>query len=227
MMRRIVAVLFVCLALATALLGCSSGKGEVKIDAEMGISAIAALADSHIKGYVDSMEALALTQEVKSGQWEQMEPLLRKVDDAGTGGTVWFVQPDGSYYTVELGKTDQNLSDREYFPGLMAGNKVIGPLVVSKATGKKSVIAAVPVRRGSTVIGAIGSSIFLDDLSLTLAVEIELPDDLVFWATNQAGEIALHSDTTLIMDEEAKIPDSDASELSPLTGWRFGLAPQD
>ncbi|MBM4444167.1 MAG: hypothetical protein FJ020_02550 [Chloroflexi bacterium] len=226
-MRKILAILFVCLALATAVLGCSSGKGKVKIDAEMGVSAIAALADSHIKGYMDSMEALALTEEVKSGQWEEMEPLLRKVDDAGTGGTVWFVQPDGSYYTVELGRTDQNLSDREYFPGLMAGNEVVGPLVVSKATGKKSVIAAVPVRRGSAVIGAVGSSIFLDDLSLTLAAEIELPDDLVFWATNQEGEIALHSDTTLIMDEEAKLPNSDASETSALTGWRFGLAWQD
>ena len=226
-MNKVIVILSLCLALVMTGMSCGSGAGNVKIDPGMGVSALVALADSHIKGYVDSMEALAMTQEVQSARWEDMAALLKKVDDAGTGGTVWFVTPDGSYYTVEQGKTDQNLSDRAYFPGLMAGSEVIGPLVVSKSTGKASLIAAVPVIREGEVVGAIGCSIFLEELSMTLASEIKLPNDMIFWATNQDGNIVLDSDTNMIMKEAAGFPKSVASEPSPLTGWEFALAFKD
>lgn len=226
-MNKVIVILCLCLALVMPGLSCGSGAGEVKIDAEVGASAIAALADSHIKGYVDSMEALAMTQEVQSAHWQSMEGLLQRVDEAGTGGTLWFVLPDGSYYTVEQGLTDQNLSDRDYFDGLMDGNKVLGSLVESKSTGKKSLIAAVPVKRGGQVVGAVGSSIFLDELSITLASEIDLPNDMVFWAVNQDGDIALHSDTDMILEQADGLPEGVAYETSPLTGWEFALAFKD
>ena len=225
MMNKVIAILSLCLALAMTGLSCGSGAGEAKIDAEMGVSALAALADSHIKGYVDSMEALAMTQEVQSARWQDMAELLQKVDDAGT--TAWFVMPDGSYYSVEQGKTDQNLSDREYFPTLMAGERVIGSLVVSKSTGKASLIAAVPVTREGEVVGAIGCSIFLEELSMTLASEIDLPSDMMFWAANLDGDIALHSDTSMILEQDAELPESVASETSLLTFWQFALAFKD
>ena len=224
MINRFIVVVCVCLALVMTGLSCGSGAGEVKIDAEMGASAIAALADSHIKGYVDSMEALAMTQEVQSAHWENMEGLLQTVDEAGTGGTLWFVLPDGSYYTVEQGLTDQNLSDREYFEGLMNGNKVLGSLVESKSTGKKSLIAAVPVITGGKVVGAVGSSIYLDELSITIASEIDLPNDMVFWAVNEDGDIALHSDTDMILEQADGLPEGVAYETSQLTGWELALA---
>lgn len=224
MMKRVIVILSLCLVLITIAPGCGSGADDLKIDAEMGVSALSALADSHIKGYADSIEALALTQEVQSKQWEEMKGLLKKVEDAGTGGIVWFVLPDGSYYTVEDGPTGQSLSDRDYFPALMAGNKVIGSLVVSKATGKASMIAAVPVKTGEVVVGAIGCSIFLEELSMRLASEIQLSNDLMFWAINQAGEVALHSDTTMIMKEVEGLPEDAVFKTSPLTGWQFGLA---
>lgn len=224
-MRRIILVLSLCLALVVTGLSCGSEKAEVDIDAGMGVSALAALADSHIKGYVDSMEALAMTQEVQSARWEAMAGLLQKIDDTGT--TVWFVTPDGSYYTTEQGKTDQNLSDRDYFPTLMAGNQVIGSLVVSKSTGKASVIAAVPVTRGGDVVGAVGCSIFLEELSITLASEVNLPADMVFWAVNLDGDIALHSDTDMILKQDAELPEELASKTSLLTFWQFALAYRD
>jgi Cache domain len=226
-MKKVIAILSLCLALAMTSLSCGSGADEAKIDAEMGVSALAALADSHIKGYIDSMEALAMTQEVQSAHWQSMKELLQKVDEAGTGGTVWFVLPDGSYYTVEQGLTDQDLSDRDYFEELMDGSGVLGSLVESKSTGKKSLIAAVPVKRGGDVVGAVGSSIFLDELSITLASEIDLPNDMIFWAVNQDGEIALHSDTGMILEQADGLPESVASETSPLTGWAFALAFKD
>jgi hypothetical protein len=48
-----------------------------------------------------------------------------------------------------------NLFDRPYFPSLMAGQSVLGTLVISRSTGKRSVIIAEPVRVASLVIGAV------------------------------------------------------------------------
>jgi hypothetical protein len=226
-LKKVIITLGFCLALIVPALGCGGEEGSVKMNMEMGVSALVALADSHIRGYINSMEPLAMTEEVQSGQWEEMVELLRKVDDAQIAGTVWFVLPDGSYYTVELGKTDQNLSDRDYFPGLMAGNEVLGPLVFSKSTGKASLIAAVPVVRESEVIGALGASIFLDDLSMMLAAALDLPEDMMFCATNEEGEVALHSDTELILGQNPDLPQKVVFKTSPLTGWRFALGFKD
>jgi presenilin-like A22 family membrane protease len=173
------------------------------------------------------LEALAMTQEVQSGDWEEMVGLLANVEQAQVPNIVWFVLPDGSYYTVELGKTDQNLSNRTYFPGLMAGNNVLGDLVVSKATGKKSLVVASPVIREGEVIGGLGASLFLDDLSNTISEELALPDDMVFYATTPAGEVVLHSDTQLIFETSPNLAKNVVFETSPLTGWRFALGYKD
>jgi len=220
-------ILAVCLALLVTALGCGGGKDTDKMDTRIGVSALVALADSHIASYVNSMEALAMTQEVQSGDWEEMVGLLAAVEQSQVQGIMWFVLPDGSYYTVALGKTNQNLSDRAYFPGLMAGNNVLGDLVFSKATGKKSLIAAVPVKRNGEVIGGLGASIFLDGLSTTLAEQLQLPEDMVFYATNEEGDVALHSDTELILAENPDLSKHVVFETSPLTGWRFALGFQD
>jgi hypothetical protein len=225
--KKAIIILGLCLALVVTTLGCGEGEGSVEINMEMGVSALVALADSYIEGYVNSMEPLAMTQEVQSGQWEDMVGLLEKVDDTQVAATVWFVLPNGSYYTVELGKTDQNLSDRDYFPGLMAGNEVLGPLVFSKSTGKISLITAVPVVREGDVIGALGASIFLDDLSTMLAAALDLPDDMVFCATDDEGNIALHSDTELILEQNPDLPQKVVFKTSLLTGWRFALGFKD
>ncbi len=216
------AIVAICLALLVAASGCVKEEAH-KIDTQIGVSALVALADSHIRGYLNSMEAVAMTQEVQSGDWEEMASLLSKVEEGQVPATVWFVLPDGSYFTVELGKTDKNLSDRPYFPGLMAGNRVLGDLVVSRSTGKKSLIVAVPVKSEGKVIGGLGASIFLDDLSEILAEELQLSDDMVFYAVTEKDEVALHSDTALILEENPDLPKNIVFTTSPLTQWRFAL----
>ena len=226
-MKKVISIVGVCLALLVAALGCGGGKDTGKVDIKMGVSALVALADSHIASYVNSMEALAMTQEVQSGDWDEMVGLLAMVEQAQVQGTMWFVLPDGSYFTVELGKTNLNLSDRAYFPRLMAGNNVLGDLVISKSTGKKSLIAAVPVKQEGEVIGGLGTSIFLDGLSTTLAGELQLPDDMVFYATTADNKVALHSDTEVILAENPNLSKHVVSETSPLTGWCFALGFKD
>lgn len=225
-MRKFI-ILVLCLVLVFTTLGCEDQKGSDDFHMEMEVSSLVALADIYIESYINSLEPLAITQEVKSGQWETIMGLLEKVNSNQAGALLWFVLPNGSYYTVELGMTDQNLSDRDYFPGLMAGNEVLGSLVYSKATGKTSIIAAVPVVKEEEVIGALGASIFLDDLSTILAAVLDLPYDMVFGATDNEGTVALHSDTELIFDQNPDIPHDAVFKTSPLTGWRFFLGFKD
>lgn len=223
MNKKVLAMLGVLLVLLLAFTGCAEKKSSGKIDAEVGVAALASLADEHISSYMSSLEIMAATSKVPSGDWSQMVNLLGAVEAKQVSSTIWFVLPDGSYYTVELGLTGKNLSDRAYFSGLMAGNNVLGDLVVSKSTNRKSLIAAVPVVKDGVVIGGLGASIFLDSLSDLLVEEISLPDDMVFYAVNVSGEVALHSDTAMIMSESPELPDDVVSVTSALTGWRFSL----
>ena len=227
MCRKVVGILGVCLVLLVAAFGCGGNKHADKIDTKIGVSALVALADNHISSYANGLDALAMTQEVQSGDWGMMVGLLKNVEEAQVPGTMWFVLQDGSYFTVALGKTDANLSDRAYFPGLMAGNKVLGDVVFSKSTGNKSLIAASPVLRDGKVIGGLGASIFLDDLSKTLAKELALPDDMVFYATTEADDVVLHSDIPLILETSLGLAKDVEFEASPLTGWRFALGFKD
>ncbi|MBI2906451.1 MAG: cache domain-containing protein [Chloroflexi bacterium] len=231
-MKRFVVVLGLCLALLSTAAGCVAKADSSKIDTQIGVSALAALADSHIESYVVSMAALAATREVQSGDWGAMRPLLEKVARPETAAkvgrpenaaAVWYVLPDGSYFTVEQGKQSANISDRPYFPRLMARNIITGDLVVSRSTGRKSAVVAVPVVKDGKVVGGLGSSVFLEDLSATLRQELGLPDNMVFYAVTDRNEVALHSDTAMIMAASPALAKNVEWRASPLTGWRFAL----
>lgn len=212
-----------CLVSLLTAVGCGGNKSSATLDTRVGVSALTALADSHIAGYLNPLETLAMTQEIQSGDWQQMVSLLRKVEQGGVPATVWFVLPDGSYFTVDQGKTSQNLSDRAYFPGLMAGRNAIGDIVISKSTGKISVVVAVPVMKEGKVIGGLGAAIFLVDLSNILSRELGLPGNSVFYAITDAGQVALNSDTAMIMAQNPTLSQNVQWQTSRLTGWRFAL----
>lgn len=90
---------------------------------------------------------------------------------------------------------DVKLSDRSYFPKLMSGQKIIGDLVVSKATGQRSAVFAVPMKEGDKVIGAIGASLFLDKLSDQVGSALALRADASFFSMAPNGLTTLHKVT--------------------------------
>ena len=194
-----------------------------KGDAEMGVSAAVALTESHIEGLVTSMQVMALTNEVQSADWGTIEPLLAEFEEDSIPLVAWFALPDASYYTVDTGLASGNLSDREYFPVVMGGDTAVGYTVVSKSTGRESTVAAVPVKDGSAVIGALGASIYLDELSQSIVDDLRLSDDIVFYAVDGNGVITLHSDADMIMENASDQDDlCDAeSAASSLLGWTF------
>jgi hypothetical protein len=225
-MRQKALYLGICLLIIAVIIAIIAGIGsKEKIDTERGVSAAASLTEARIEGLVTSMQVMALTDEVKSANWATIEPLLSELQDSSIPLVAWFVLPDASYYTVDAGLASGNLSDREYFPVVMDGDVAVGYTVVSKSTGKESTVAVVPVKDGNEVIGALGISIYLDELSQSIVTDLGLSDDMVFYAVNADGVIALHSDAAMIMEDasgQAALSDT-KSAPSSLLGWTFYL----
>lgn len=162
-------------------------------EAQSLLSAFLSYTDLRLGSVQDCLEILASTAEVKSGRWQEMKGLLAGYQKPEGGLVVWFVLPDGTYYTVDKGLMDVKLSDRSYFPEVMAGRKISGALVVSRSTGKRSAVIAVPVHKEGKVIGAVGATVFLDVLSEQLNSALALPQGMGFFALAPDGLTVLHA----------------------------------
>jgi hypothetical protein len=160
---------------------------------KLALAATVALVDQQVESLAGSLEVLAQTEEARSGGWRALQPLLAVVQAGPVPCLCWFARPDGHYYTVSGGVQAATLADRPYFAHLLAGERVTCALVVSKSTGKKSAVVAVPIMRDGTMIGALGATIFLEELSQGLKEKLRLPDDMVYFALDDQGVAALHA----------------------------------
>jgi hypothetical protein len=159
------------------------------------LSAFVSYTDLRIRSVQQSLELLASTAEVKSGKWKNMKELVAGYQKSTGGLIVWYVLPDGTYYAVDKGLMDVKLSDRSYFPDLMAGRQIVGSLVVSRSTGQRSAVIAVPMKKGGKVVGAVGASLFLDVLADQVGSSLALPKDAAFFALAPNGLTTLNRKT--------------------------------
>jgi C4-dicarboxylate-specific signal transduction histidine kinase len=189
------------LALVPAPAFAKAATASFSSDARPMLNAYAALVEQHLSSVLTGLAAVASTEEAASGQWDRIEGPLSEVGRRAPAiAAAWFVRPDGSYFTVDQGLTDQNLSDRTYFPGLMAGSDVFGEVVISKSTGKRSAVVAVPVRAEGRVVGAVGASVDLEKLAAAVDEAMALPSDMIFYALDSQGRTTLHRDTAKIFE---------------------------
>jgi hypothetical protein len=169
------------------------------VDGRTALHALVALSDAHLQKAADVLTLLATTDAARSADWERIRSGLGDAARMNVPALYWFALPDGSYWTLEQGRATANLSDRAYFPRLLAGQPVVGDLVVSRATGKSAAIVAVPVLgdRGE-VVGALGSSVYLDSLSLRIQNDMGLAANHLFYSLNAEPLVGLHMDPATI-----------------------------
>jgi len=219
------------------------------LDARVTLDAYRATVDTHLRGVLTTTRALAATEEARSGDWERIRgPLAALAESEKERAAVWYARPDGSYFTVEKGPAGESLRERAYFPTLLDGRDVVGALVISKSTGRRSVIVASPVLVADKVSGAVGVSIDAGKLAAWLDQSIRFPPDTVFYALDSEGRTALHRAGELIFVfpsdvgsptlsdavktmlgkpegvvhyEYSGTERTAAFERSPLTGWVF------
>jgi hypothetical protein len=196
------------------------------IPASVAVSSAVGLAEAEIVGLVRALMVVAATAEVQSAEWSNMVELLATLSRNSPLSVAWFALPDGSYYTVDAGLAFGNLSDQGYFPRLMDGQVVVGDVVVSRSTGRKLTIIAVPVAVEGATIGAVGVSLSLGSLATQISRDLALPEGWAFYAIDTAGEIALCSDPSLLMESAAalaELPERSVHQVSELLGWSFGV----
>lgn len=250
MVKARVLLLLVPLLVLVASAGCTAAPAT--LDTERALSAFIQYTDLRIDSVRDSIEILAATREAKSGNWDTMKGLLAGYQRSAEGLIVWYVRPDGTYYTVDRGLMDVSLTDRSYFAPLIGRRQtIIGELVVSKSTGQRSAVVAVPVIDGDTLVGAIGTSIFLEKLADQIDTMLNLGSVGSFFALAPNYLTVLHNkkerefldprelgSETLKVATEKMIAETAGTttyeydnqlkkvryRASELTNWRFAIA---
>jgi hypothetical protein len=230
----------------------SAAEDGFTLDALVAVQAYRAVVETHLSGILTSLKVSARTAEARGGKWEGVREVLAGLADGiDTEAAIWFARPDGSYNTVEEGPAKQNLKDRAYFPDLLSGKDVLGTLVVSKSTGHRSIIVAVPVMEGGQMVAALGVSVRSRLLSDMVIKHASIPADLVLYALDPAGKAALHRDPERMFSYPSDIGDPSLDKAvaeilaqdsgrvsysiqgamriavfarSALTGWKFVLA---
>jgi hypothetical protein len=182
-----------------AAVGCDDGTPtqpqDFMVEGQVALASLMALSDGYLLSIADHFQMLANTDDARSADWERIRGPLGSVEELNGRALLWFALPDGSYWSVQGGSASGNLSDRPYWPRLMAGQVVLGDLVASKATGKSSAIVAVPVRGAQgDLVGILGSSIYLDSLSMRIKQEIDLQPDQIFFSIDATPIGALQDD---------------------------------
>ena len=180
----------------------NTNETPLQVDAQIALHGLRGLVEVRLRDVAGALKLLAGTSQVKSGDWTTMKPLLASFGNTGVpANAIWFVRPDGYYYTVESDYTGLNLLGRSYFPALITGHSVLGTLVISLSTGKRSVIIAEPVfNQVGQVIGGIGVSYSVDQLSQEIDNQMQLPAQMVFYALDMSGQTALHRNPALMFE---------------------------
>ena len=181
-------------------------------DGRVALHALMALSDAHLQKLSDVLTLLASTSEARSGNWNRIRPGLAGAAPITIPAVLWYAAPDGKYWTLHEGRVAAaNLSDRPYFPRVLAGERIMGTLVVSRSTNRNTAIVAVPVKGANgSVVGVLGGSVHLDSLAALLRAELGgLDREHLFFALGEGGLGALNSDPTLIFTEPIKLGDAE------------------
>jgi hypothetical protein len=182
----------------------------LSVSAEVALSSLIALSDGHLQKMADSLHLLASGDAARAQDWERLEAQLAEVAERNVDALNWFALPDGSYWSVQHGPEAGNLAIRGYFPRVLAGETIVGDLVVSRATGEPVAIVAVPVfGTEGTIVGVLGASVYLDRLSERLDREMGLGDTEIFFSFDESPLVALVWDPQLVFLEPMQAGEPD------------------
>jgi len=150
------------------------------------VSSTALYLDNLITENLSKLQIIASTQEAVSGDWPGIKKYLMTIPNR-LPGTWFYVMPDGNYYSLDSDLTGLNLRDRGYFGSLFEGKTVLGYPVFSRSSGKKSAVIASPIWVNGKVTGALGASLYLDDLHQRVNSDLKLGQEYTWFAVNSEG----------------------------------------
>lgn len=180
------------------------------VDGQIALHSLVSLSDGHLRKMADVLTMIARTDAARMCDWDAIHARLSEAATANVPAVLWFALPDGKLWSLKEGRVATTIADRPYFPHVLAGETVIGSLVVSRSTNRNTAIVAVPIfGEEHEVVGLLGASVHLDSLAAVLRQEMGgLGDGLLFFAIDEKGLGALNSEPSLIFTEPLKLGDS-------------------
>ena len=180
------------------------------VNVDIALSSLVSLGDGHLQKMADSLHILATSEAARSADWDRIREPYAELAKRNVSALNWFALPDGSYWSVQGDRETGNLAKRDYFPRVLAGETVVGELLLSTATGKPMAIVAVPVvEAGQGVVGILGASVYLEELSEVIRQQMGVHEGLIFYSFDQKGLVALVWDPGLIFFEPRKSEDQE------------------
>lgn len=160
------------------------------------------------------LERIAASPAATEGKWLGIKQQLEMIPERFPG--VWFyVLPDGNYYSLERDYTNLNLKDRGYFESLFSGNRILGYPIFSRSTGKKSAVMAAPIIVDGKVTGAMGLSVYLDELHSRINDNLGIIGNFTWFTVNSDGLTMLDMDSDYIfMNTLTEAPPSMSRSIS-------------
>jgi methyl-accepting chemotaxis protein len=167
----------------------------------------------------DSLNSLALNNSEKLGLWidtrkKEMGILASSpiVTDGNYDAIVHYLNNEGkrdgiymrflvadlsgnTYYTDN---SKANIAERLYFQQAKAGKVVVSDPVISKVDGKAVIVIAAPIIKNASVVGVLGGTVTLDDLT-KLVLDIKIGDSGYAYVKQNDGLTIIHPDQSTVM----------------------------
>ncbi|WP_051412141.1 methyl-accepting chemotaxis protein [Halonatronum saccharophilum] len=142
---------------------------------------------------------------VQSMDWEKAEDYLksRHKKHSNIYDNIWIADIEGDFITTDGIKG--NARERDYFDKVLNGEVVFSEPLISLSTGNPIVIIVAPIfSENNQVIGVIGGSILLDNLTEFISdMRVEHPDSYSYIIDNSGLNLA-HPNTDLILEANMK-----------------------
>ncbi|SHI84206.1 methyl-accepting chemotaxis sensory transducer with Cache sensor [Lutispora thermophila DSM 19022] len=162
--------------------------------------------ESETKARLDTMEALAETEIIKSDVFTMDEKLELLKCEVSRSGHLSMGIADLEGNVVLTDGTTANVSDRDYFKMAISGQKEVSDPIVSKVTNSVILVYAVPIKIDNKIKGVLMATRDGNALS-DITNNIKFGKSGQAYMINNTGTVIAHSDRNLVMEMYNAIED--------------------
>ncbi|HYE82849.1 MAG TPA: methyl-accepting chemotaxis protein [Clostridia bacterium] len=182
----------------------------VTLEGEHSLEIASQEASMIVRSYMDQkiifMEAIAARRIIDDDTpWEEKVASLQK--EAERYGYETFSIADLSGNATRLVGDPVNVADRAYFKLAASGKSNVSDVLISKATGKPSIIVAVPIIRNDAVTGVLYGVADSTEIS-NITNQIKVGDTGYSYIANKSGALMAHPNKDYVLTQYNPVEDA-------------------
>lgn len=173
---------------------------SVKREDEIVLAYYTLISGRILQSVADYLRSVAASPFTVDGDWEAIKKIYQN-QGIDYPGIFLYILPNGDYYTDIRNFTSTNLSDRVYFKTLEADEEVLGYPVISRSTGKKSAVFAVPVKKENEITGFTGMSLYMEEINTSINTIMKLTPEVFLLAVDQTGTVMMTNHEQVLFEK--------------------------